>query len=123
MSHTQKCLRVRYLNRCEWNEGEAWATGWGFTGEEGVFNPKVLSEIKQNVISNEECKPMLAPVLENLGKTRLCVSHGDGGISIGDKGGPLYMVKDDGKMYQVGIASLLPGKFSGCFHFPTRSTL
>ena len=61
-------------------------------------------EVKLNMIANEDCKPILAPVLENLGKTRFCVNESDIGVSYNDKGGPLYVIKDGGKEYQVGIA-------------------
>ena len=57
---------------------------------------------------------MFPPALGHLGKTRFCVNESEAGISTGDQGGPLYVVKNDGKTYQIGIAIFVDGK--SCIH-------
>ena len=95
--------------------GTAWIAGWGDTP-----NVSRLTEVSTPIVTNEECTAwirQLFPSYKNLTLTKLitCTRYAEQtGLCCGDWGAPLFIVKNESYVVQVGIASVRPYYSSYC---------
>ena len=88
--------------------GAGWIAGWG-SQPPSVFR---LTEVSNPIVTNEECDAWLKKFVDpDVGITKLitCTRYPKRkGWCWGDYGAPLFLIKNESYMVQVGIASARP---------------
>jgi len=86
----------------------AWVTGWGRLYEDGPL-PAVLQEVPLPIINNKQCEAMYekAGFREHIPHIFICAGYREGGKDSceGDSGGPMGVMRKDGRFMLSGVIS------------------